>query len=425
MPTKTALTLEAILDEKRTFDKSLKYSKEGELDGADSSWGESAPSVPHIVDDTPSNANLLSVLAGGLFHNGQLRSCIVASAADRKVSLISTNGPYKAIGPLPLTPVDSPVLDCLLLDQERIVIAAMSGLVSMHNLRTHKTSERRDHKKYVVKIASWHQGSTIWLATAGWDARVLLYKILGDSVDEPVAEISLQTNPETLLFAQDPDTSRLFLILSRRDSTSIYYHLVNTSAADASDTLSAASSILTPAGSQSLAPHSNAWIAFSPSSMALCPTDPTLLAVATSSLPHMKAIIVRLLFPSDTSITTESTYTTQAEQGRASLAKQDREEAAIQVHISTMAPQTAYSTPQVAWRPNGRGIWVNGDDGVIRGIEAKTGKVREVLKSGHEVGSKIRSIWAGWVEQEGDTQERQEWLISGGFDKRLIIWRSP
>ena len=38
-------------------------------------------------------------------------------------------------------------------------------------------------------------------------------------------------------------------------------------------------------------------------------------------------------------------------------------------------------------------MFVNGDDGVIRGLETKTGKVVATLHGGHEVGSKIRSIW--------------------------------
>lgn len=58
-----------------------------------------------------------------------------------------------------------------------------------------------------------------------------------------------------------------------------------------------------------------------------------------------------------------------------------------------MAPQTPYSTPQVVWRPDGAGVFVNGDDGVIRGLEARTGKVVTTLQGGHEVGSKIRTIW--------------------------------
>lgn len=73
-------------------------------------------------------------------------------------------------------------------------------------------------------------------------------------------------------------------------------------------------------------------------------------------------------------------------------------------------------------------MWVNGDDGVVRGIDTKTGKVVVALK-GHEVGSKVRSLWAGMVRARGTgggdgRDEEEEWLVSGGFDKRVIVWKA-
>lgn len=166
-------------------------------------------------------------------------------------------------------------------------------------------------------------------------------------------------------------------------------------------------------------------IAFSPACLAVCPTDPTLLAVATSHLPHMKVIIVRLLFPSSShslgsnfaAVSASSELVTPAAQARADLALQDREDAAIKLHVTTMAPQTPYSTPQVVWRPGGHGVFVNADDGVVRGIDTQSGKVVAMLKA-HEVGSKVRTLYAGW-EKGG----KDEILVSGGFDKKIFIWR--
>lgn len=94
---------------------------------------------------------------------------------------------------------------------------------------------------------------------------------------------------------------------------------------------------------QNLAPRSNAWI----------------------SVPHMKLIIVRLL----TSVLVASRslicseLPTQTDQTRENFAIQDREAAAIHVSLSTPAPQRPYSTPQVCWRRDGSGVWVNGDGG--------------------------------------------------------------
>ena len=293
----------------------------------------------------------------------------------------------------------------------------MSGQVILYDHVTNEVLDaRRDHKKYVVKTAIWEGSTPKLLATAGWDAKVNLYTLRQDTdggylaLGEPTATITLQTNPETILFVKDPNTETLYLIVTRRDSTSLHYYSIETSSA-------------TPtrlAGSQNLTPHSNAWIAFSPSAIALSPTDPTLIAVATSALPHMKLLVVRLLFPRSAQSVPAAAPLTQASQTRAALATSDGEEAAIVLHVNTLAPQTAYSTPQVAWRPDGTGVWVNGDDGVVRGVEIMSGKVVAFLREGHEVASKVRSIWAGWV---GYGEKREEWVVSGGFDKRLVVWR--
>ena len=75
---------------------------------------------------------------------------------------------------------------------------------------------------------------------------------------------------------------------------------------------------------------------------------------------------------------------------------------------------------------------MNGDDGAIRGIERETGKVVAKLGPsggpggtgmGHEEGSKVRCLWAGMVPSNDDGEE-EEWLISGGFDQKLIVWKA-
>jgi len=260
------------------------------------------------------------------------------------------------------------------------------------------------------------------LATASWDGTIKLYGVeLGrnDADDDAavpaiwdqtsVPTIKLQTNPESILFVRHPDTDDLYLIASRRDSTHLSFYKINVSTSD--EHLEAVE-----AGRQNLAPHSNAWVAFTPSMLALHPTDPGLIAVATSHLPHMKLIIVRLLFPGPA--VQAAPGGTQASQARTELAIQDKEDTAIRLQVSTLAPQTPYSTPVVVWRPNGSGVWVNGDDGVVRGVEVKTGKVVTMLK-GHEAGTKVRTLWAGEVVDGGATREI---LVSGGFDKRVFIW---
>lgn len=277
---------------------------------------------------------------------------------------------------------------------------------------------RKDHSKYVVKVAVFGNGADEVIATAGWDNKINIYIPESESdfrFGEPVS-IALATKPEAIVFVRHPESNLPILIVSRTDSNFLFFYSIESEPR-----------LL---GQQNLAPHSNAWVSFTPSAIALCPMDSTIIAVGTNSLPHMKLLIVRLLIPPYSKPSTSSATAptlrrsllddtpvaeTQASQARAALAISDKEAAAIQIHCTTMAPQTPYSTPAIAWRPDGSGVFVNGDDGAIRGVEASTGKVKTTLK-GHEEGSKVRCLWAGKVEGN-------EWLVSGGFDQQLIVWK--
>jgi len=379
------------------------------------------------VNTLPSSSNLLYVSVE-TFQADLTREplqCLLATTADRGLHRLSAGPPFPALVSDSRV-YESPVLSCSILARRYVITTSMSGQVLLFDLENDAIlEERRDHRKYVVRATVAEDEEGAWVSTAGWDAKILLYRLQfspreqGPLLGPPIASLTLPTNPEAILFVQHPDFAEPVLIVSRRDSTFLYYYSLP-SRPDI-NALSTVEGQLQLLGGQNLAPHSNAWVAFSPSSLALCPTDPTLLAVATSAIPHMKLIIVRLLLPPPTNPSRAATGPiSQAEQSRAALATQDREDAAIMTHTNTLAPQTPYSTPQVCWRPDGTGVWVNGDDGNLRGVEAKTGKIVTTLRGGHDAGSKIRTIWAGLV-YVGDRTE--EWVVSGGFDRRLIVWR--
>lgn len=356
---------------------------------------------------------------------------ILSTGADRQLHLYQTgegNGLVSSFSGLS----DSPILSFATVSGGRYVLLSnMSGHLLLQR-GTEVLDRRKDHAKYAVKVSvdeSRHEPGKVLVATAGWDSKVHVYSLAvpveeqGEEasnvkIGEPIATITLLTLPESIIFVRQPETEEPILLVSRRDSTYLYYYGFEPSPST-SPTPSEAKLL----GKQNLAPHSNAWVAFSPSSLALSSHDPTLLAVATSTIPHMKVIIVRLLFPGTETLDLDPGRTaataepvTQASQALATLSLQNREDAAILLQANTFAPQTAYSTPQVVWRPDGSGVWVNGDDGVIRGIETGTGKVVATLKEGHAVGYKVRTVWAGMVDDE-------EWVVSGGFDKKLIVWR--
>ena len=462
-------TIEGVLEEKKTYDKSINFERHGNEGKGNNAWSVpgkchlsrlmekrikrthdmQAPSKPTIVP-TPSASNLLVASVekwqrlSSSHGTEQQSSYIVATGADRQLHLFKAaegNALVRSFS----RQSDSPILSYSPVRKgEYLFMTNMSGQLILQR-GTEVLGRRKDHSKYAIQVVTYEAPNTekVLVATAAWDSKISVYEFdiprEGEpeaviTMDEPVGYINLLTNPEAMLFVKHVDLERTVLLVSRQDSSHLHYYQVDSltrNPTESTDTNPQECKLL---GKQNLAPHSNTWVAFSPSGLALSPHDPGLLAVATSSLPHMKVMIVRLLFPPAESFDGNNDAQpeeppaapeTQATQAFAVLALQNREDAAILVQANTFAPQTAYSTPQVAWRPDGSGVWVNGDDGVVRGIEVKTGKIAAMLTRGHDVGCKVRTIWAGWVEvlKDGGEVGVEEWVVSGGFDKRLIVWK--
>ncbi|KAL1611861.1 hypothetical protein SLS60_000082 [Paraconiothyrium brasiliense] len=419
------MTIEQILHEKRTFDTSLNFERLG-LEDKDRRWRSIAPSKPIVVDSSP-RSNILSVspLSLVLPSKPQLQTYLAATTADRRLHLIDpSSSPHSVIQSYSAFQ-DSPILDLAVIRGRYVLAASMSGKLLLFDTKTEQVlDQRKDHGKYVVKLATWSTESCVIVASAGWDNKIFLYSINTDraafQLGEPIATVSLPTVPETLLFIRSPETSRPILLLTRRDSTFLHYYAI---------TPVEQGSAISLLGKQNLAPHSNAWVAFSPADVQVNPVDASVVAVATSSTPHMKLLIVKLLLPPEEVTTSDPIedvipeHVTQASQARANLLLQEKEEAAIMVNVTTMAPQTAYSTPRLVWRPDGSGIYVSSDDGIIRGFEANTGRLTASLAA-HEPGSKIRCLCAGQAKFAAGDSKEEEFLLTGGFDQKLVLWRA-
>ncbi|KAI9890853.1 MAG: hypothetical protein M1814_003492 [Vezdaea aestivalis] len=396
-------TIEKVLEEKKAFDLSSRFEKLAIPGVGDVAWSKPCPEYPTAIEHVSGLANILHVSSVNIRRplSDSTDPCLVVTTASKGLFILSAVSPYPILHDLAFLN-DSPVLSSVVWASQYLLITCMSGKLSLINLSTGQIiSERRDHTKYATQVIIDENPSGPYVATAGYDKKIHLYRLdqSSPSLSPPFATITLPTNPVSILFLTD------YLLLSRLDSTKLQYYSLPT---------------LDFAGSQNLAPHSNAWLAFTPSSLALSPIDDSLIAVATSSVPYMKILFVKLLLPTFEiqDPNASEAPATQATQAQAQLAIQDREANAIRTQISAQAPQTAYSTPRVVWRPDGSGVWVNGDDGVVRGVEGRGGKVLVALggEGGHLGGTKVRNIWAGTVGGE-------EWCISGGFDKKVIVWR--
>ncbi|KAI9866386.1 MAG: hypothetical protein M1813_001508 [Trichoglossum hirsutum] len=424
-------TIEDVLEERKLFELASRFGKvgvsggEGEEGGEVAGWAVPAPSIPTRIETLSApTANILHISLLHLLSTTSATTTtptLLLTRAPSQMHLLSPNEPhhpFPATNNHPFTPHDSPVLATALLRNRWLLSTSMSGQLAVSDLvgGGGVVGRRHDHRKFAVGIAvrDGGEGEGVWVATAGWDGRVFVYcmEFTGEDVgageqrqpvlNPPLNNINLPSNPLSLLFIPHPTsaTNTPLLLLSRTDSTLLYYYTI----------------LPTPAllGTQPLTPHTNSTSAFSPSAIGLRPpiakdiSSAPIVAVATSHVPYQKLIIARLLIPPPQTATATATPIPSATV--AELAS------AILLHVTTHSPQSPYSTPQLAWRPEGNGIWVSGDDGVIRGIDVVTGKVAAALGGAHEEGARIRALWAGCVDGE-------ERMVSGGFDGRAVVWR--
>ncbi|KAH0533972.1 hypothetical protein FGG08_007419 [Glutinoglossum americanum] len=426
------VTIEDVLEERRWFDFVSRFEKvrlDGDnVDGEEEKrigWLEPAPRIPIRIETLPAPVgNILHVSLIRLLSSTTPTATtptILLTRPPSRLHLFSPKSPHSLL-PLPTpTPHDSAILCTSLLQNRYLLSTSMSGQLAISDLVAHRgvLVVRRDHRKFVVGLAVWEGREGAWVATAGWDGWIFVYWVGvglagGEPVlGEPVGSVHLPTNPLSILFIPSPIADNPPLLLaSRTDSTLLAYYAISPS--------------LTFLGVQPLTPSSVPATAFSPSFLALRPPDPPtpdgdqrtttttphIVAITTSHVPYQKLIIVRLVIPSLPATPSPSADSL----GRTVSPEGNDWESAILIHTTTNAPQTLYSTPQLAWRPGGKGVWVTGDDGVVRGVDVVSGRVVKALSGGHEEGTRVRALWAGLVDGE-------EVVISGGFDGRCVVWR--
>ncbi|KAL7269612.1 hypothetical protein RUND412_007715 [Rhizina undulata] len=375
----SGLTIEKVLEEKKLFDISQALEKIEIVDG-DKEFSVPFPSIPYSISDSYSPpANVLFVTVSPLsdFKN----PVIIAATVDRALRLFDSEQPHKLLRTYHHLH-DAIILHCAIIRNKWLLTTSMTGRTVISNADTGKiVDDIHDHSKYVFRaIVSKNEE---YVATAGYDKLVHVYKLTfspseedeeSPALSESVGKLELITAPEAIMFTtvDTADGKKDALIVSRRDSTFLYYHLLAPG--------------LPLHTKYNLSPDANTWSIYHAMSLAPHPNNPDLIAVATSSVPHMKFLLV----------------------------KNDSDE--IVKEYFTGAEQSVYSTAVLAWRPEGSGVWVNADDGVVRGIEVMSGKVKARLKV-CERGEKVRHLWAGVVEGVG------ECLVTGGFDKGLKLWR--
>ncbi|KAK7207213.1 WD40-repeat-containing domain protein [Myxozyma melibiosi] len=377
IPSDHSMTLESIIEQKRLYDLAMGIQELDIKADTQNQWVVPSPTFKSVLPDQLSNILFVSVANLSMptsiddpSAGTSVRPCILVTEADRSLRIFDfyTFDPLKVYTHLH----SSPILTLEVLDENTIMTGGMDGRLVVSKPATGEiTAEQKDHFKYLVKIAISKDQK--YVATVGYDKKVHVYTIERSETEPPkfnkIGSLSFPTNPEAAAFTyQDGDDEIPKLVISRRDSTFLYYYKLQPN--------------LIEFARHNLNPESNSWVSFCAMDIALDPTEQKYLGVATSSIPHMRFMML--------------------ESGNDAILK----------NSFTRAPQDAYSTSRITWRPEGSGIWCNGDDGLIRGVEVSTGAVVAELK--HHQG-KVKAIYAGKVDGK-------EVVVTGGFDKTVAVW---
>ncbi|CAZ85179.1 unnamed protein product [Tuber melanosporum] len=364
------LTIEKVLDEKRQFDLSLSLENVVIADNDEPEFSIPYPSIPHVVSDPGILAsNVLFIVVVDIRALGG--PTLIVTTADRALRIYSATVPHCLLRSYTHLH-SSAILCCTAIHSKWLISTSMSGHVVISDAASGDViSSDKPHAKYAVKILVHEK--LPYAATSGYDNTIVLHSLTcGDDGTPKLLELHrlrFAAHPEGISFVALP-TGEEALVYSLRDSTFLIYHLLAPS--------------LPVHSKRNLSPTTTSWVTFHAMFILPHPNDSSLLGIVTSSVPHMKFLLVRV----------------------------DSEEVIMEVF--TGAPQSVYSTAVFGWRAGGDGVWVNGDDGVVRGIERKTGKVMARLRAS-EGSEKVRSLWTGVVGG-------QEVLVTGGFDKGIKVW---
>jgi WD40 repeat protein len=248
------VTIESVLQEKKTFDLSLNFEKLG-VDDTERGWTSLAPATPTVVSSLPSRSNILSVSVFDLVlpSVADVRQYLAVTTADRQLHIMDPSTTSLDLIHTYANFQDSPTLDIVPVNPTHLLIASMSGKLTLFDTANNAVlEERKDHSKYLVKLSTLSNDGSMLVASAGWDAKICFYQLNASAenprLGNPTATLALPSIPETIVFVTLPGDGSPVLLVARRDSTFLYFYAMPT----------AESPAVTLIGRQNLAPHSNA-----------------------------------------------------------------------------------------------------------------------------------------------------------------------
>lgn len=265
-----------------------------------------------------------------------------------------------------------------------LVLGYINGLIESARFdfesgQLHTLSSVQAHKRLIVDVKTVAHNGSMFVFSLGWDLCVNVYL-----VDKEGSLLLVTKGPqissqgvcmEVLSHKED-----IFVMVGKKENS-----CMEVLRFDASQNLVHHCQI-------ALSDAEYATIKFYPMCIkAFSKNDVPLVAVATSHEPFMRVVLFSLA--NIEKIPDQSIVRSQ-----------------ISANFNTFSPQDKYSEACIAWNHDGTGIWIFGDDGIVRCLELKTGLIVNEF-NGHE--GRIKSL---------DSYSGN--LLTCGIDRKVILWES-
>ncbi|EGW30833.1 uncharacterized protein SPAPADRAFT_62700, partial [Spathaspora passalidarum NRRL Y-27907] len=252
--------------------------------------------------------------------------------------------------------------------QDQLLLVGMSGMFYLYfkqNERWQTVVEFPVHKRLIIDAKHVRFNDCDYIVTLGWDFYLKVIKLEAENKFTIVSEFKL--NQQGTCFDLINHNNQLLIVVGKLDNTLL-------------DVFELQENKLELLFKISLNDAEFSASEFSPRYITIqhFGSSVPLIAVATSHEPYMRLIVVTL----------------DMIEGQEHEIKRNQ----IVKNLNTMSPQDKFSQPIIAWRlpkhVNGAdvtieatkssGIWIMGDDGVIRGIDLVDDKVVVELKDVHQ-----------------------------------------
>ncbi|EMG45506.1 hypothetical protein SBY92_005001 [Candida maltosa Xu316] len=302
------------------------------------------------------------------------------STNDSKVYVVKGNDVVNSIK-MPVV-----IKNVLCVGDSDVILVGMNGTLYLrHEESLVEVSDFQAHRRLIVDAKYIKSKGKEYIVSLGYDFYVRLIE-LENGKFRLLSEIKLQQQGSC--FDVTEYQNQVIIVLGKLENTLLDVISVN------------GNDELVPLYKISLNDAEFTASGFSPRSLTIQSLDIPLVAVGTSHEPYMRVIIVPL----------QEQNTTDGPIKRNQIIK----------NLNTMSPQDRYSQPIISWRlckqqGKASGVWVMGDDGIIRGLDIKEDKVVVELKNGHE--GKIKDFISYIDDENGEK------LITCGLDREILEWK--